>query len=78
MDGEPMRKRPPTTVLEYDLCDHWHMISDHRCTSYWVEEIVLEKDTHASGKIMFGTYGAGTWRFCRMHARMFNRDRDDT
>lgn len=71
MTSEP--ERDPLTV---DLCDVWLDVPDHQCQSYWREEIKLATDTEVGGKTMFGTYRAGTWRFCHMHARIFNRDRD--
>ena len=49
-------------------------------TAYWVEEVVLDEDVHVTpskgGNAMWGTYPAGRWRFCRMHYRIFMRDRD--
>lgn len=69
------RKKPESTAITYDLCDHWLIQSDHRCTSYWREEIVLDENVEVGGKTMFGSYPAGTWRFCNTHARIFKRDR---
>ena len=70
---------PEPGPLTFDLCDHWvwGAKSEHRCTNYWREEIVLEKDADVGGHTMFGHYRAGTWRFCRTHARIFKRDRTD-
>jgi hypothetical protein len=72
------RNPPQSTALDVDLCDHWLMIPDHRCQNYWREEIVLTEKTEVRGHVMFGSYHPGTWRFCRTHARIFHRDRQDT
>jgi hypothetical protein len=55
-------------------CDHYFIAAGHRCNNYWREEFVLDEPLTFTGSVMFGTYRAGTWRFCRMHARIFKRD----
>jgi len=60
-----------------DLCDHFHIAQDHRCTRYWRQVFVLDREVHVGGNIMFGDYPAGTWHFCNMHARIFQRDRHE-
>lgn len=66
---------PDPSISHIDLCDHWHMVSDKRCRNYWREEVVLTEPAIVEGQSMFGRYHAGTWRFCRTHARIFKRDR---
>lgn len=65
-------ERNPLTV---DQCDKWLEVSDRQCDAYWRVEIELTEDTRVQGGSMGGTYRAGVWRFCRMHARIFERDR---
>ena len=67
-DACPVHAKSPLT---HDLCDHW---VNHRCQNYWRVEVVLHSPVTVQGKVMCGTYPAGTWRFCKMHARIFNRD----
>lgn len=71
-------ERDPLTT---DLCDQWIDRSGRRCDAYWREEIKLAEAVHVTpstkGGSVWGTYGPGAWRFCRVHARIFNRDRDD-
>lgn len=69
------RKQPEHSVIYSDLCDHWVLQSDHRCTNYWKHEIVLDEPVEVDGQSMFGTYRAGVWRFCNTHNRIFQRDR---
>ncbi len=69
------RSKPDSTAIDVDLCDHWVLMSDHRCANYWRHEIVLTERTQVGGHTMFGTYHEGTWRFCNTHARIFERDR---
>ena len=68
---------PKQNAINVDLCDHWVMHADHRCTNYWRQEFVLDEKVEVGGKTMFGTYPAGRWRFCNTHARIFKRDRRD-
>lgn len=63
------------SVATYDLCDHWIMVGDHQCQSYWREQITLRHETRVGGRTMFGRYHSGVWRFCRLHAAIFRRDR---
>lgn len=71
------RSKPMSTALDVDLCDHWVVAADKRCANYWKQEIVLTRDIEVGGKTMSGTYPAGTWRFCNLHANIFTRDRQD-
>lgn len=70
-----MRRKPEHTVLETDLCDHWLDLVDHRCQNYWRVEFDLIDWATVRGHTMFGQYRPGVWRFCRMHAKIFERDR---
>jgi hypothetical protein len=67
---ETTRMADPTP----DLCDHYLMVPDHRCNNRWREAFVLDEPVTFTGSVMFGTYHPGTWRFCRIHARIFKRD----
>ena len=69
-----MKQPVKSTALDTDLCYHWIDVADHRCTNYWREEVVLKESTRVRGSAMCGTYPAGVWRFCRMHAAIFHRD----
>lgn len=75
MGSDQIRKPDPAPALDnVDLCDVWLDVGDHRCQSYWREEVVLTEPVKLSGcASMYGTYSQGTWRFCRMHARMFHK-----
>jgi hypothetical protein len=64
-------------LSEDQKCDQWIDYSDHRCQNRWQHTIVLGEDTHVIGHTMFGTYPAGSWHFCNMHNRIFQRDRDE-
>lgn len=73
-----MTPKPVTTITgaEVSLCDHWVTPADHRCQNYWRHEVIIEElAVQLGGKVMAGTYGGGTWRFCNTHHRIFQRDR---
>jgi len=69
------RTQPKRTAIDTDLCDHWILQSDHRCTAYWHHIVTLDEPVEVGGHTMFGTYPAGTWHFCNTHHRIFERDR---
>jgi hypothetical protein len=69
------RRQPPQRPTTFDMCDHFDYAKGRRCSNYWRHSVILTAGTKVLGKVMYGTYRPGEWRFCNMHHRIFQRDR---